>query len=352
MSKFDALDLLTGLLEHYSPSGEEAAAADFLVSQMQALGFTAQVDACGNPAGWLGEGERELLLLGHIDTVPGVIPVRRDGDRLDGRGAVDAKGPLACFVSAAALASIGDGWRVTVIGAVGEEADSRGARFLLDRQPPQLVMIGEPSGWSRLALGYKGSAWLNYRVQLPLAHTAAAAASACETAVAFWNALVGLAHQHNQDEAKVFDQLTPTLRAMRSASDGFSETAELHIGARLPLSLPPERFYQLAVECARQSDRAVLEMVESIPAFRGEKNSLLVRAFLGAVRQNGGQPSFTYKSGTSDMNLVGPAWGCPIAAYGPGDSSLDHTPEEHILVSEYLAGVQVMRRVIETITHA
>ena len=52
------------------------------------------------------------------------------------------------------------------------------------------------------------------------------------------------------------------------------------------------------------------------------------------------------------MNLVGPAWGCPIAAYGPGDSSLDHTPEEHILVSKYLAGVQVMRRVIETITHA
>ena len=40
------------------------------------------------------------MLLGHIDTVPGRVPVRREGGRLYGRGAVDAKGPLACFVAA------------------------------------------------------------------------------------------------------------------------------------------------------------------------------------------------------------------------------------------------------------
>jgi LysW-gamma-L-lysine carboxypeptidase len=42
------------------------------------------------------------------------------------------------------------------------------------------------------------------------------------------------------------------------------------------------------------------------------------------------------------MNLAAPAWGCPALAYGPGDSSLDHTPQEHILVEEYLKAVDVL----------
>ena len=39
------------------------------------------------------------------------------------------------------------------------------------------------------------------------------------------------------------------------------------------------------------------------------------------------------------MNVVGPAWGCPILAYGPGDSRLDHTPEEHVEIEEWRLGV-------------
>jgi LysW-gamma-L-lysine carboxypeptidase len=42
------------------------------------------------------------------------------------------------------------------------------------------------------------------------------------------------------------------------------------------------------------------------------------------------------------MNVVAPLWGTPILAYGPGDSALDHTPDEHILISEYLKAVDVL----------
>jgi acetylornithine deacetylase (EC 3.5.1.16)/N2-acetyl-L-lysine deacetylase (EC 3.5.1.-) len=42
------------------------------------------------------------------------------------------------------------------------------------------------------------------------------------------------------------------------------------------------------------------------------------------------------------MNVVAPAWGTPIVAYGPGDSALDHTPDEHILVPEYRRAVAVL----------
>jgi LysW-gamma-L-lysine carboxypeptidase len=34
-------------------------------------------------------------------------------------------------------------------------------------------------------------------------------------------------------------------------------------------------------------------------------------------------------------------------AYGPGDSSLDHTPHEHILISEYQRAVKILAQVLQ-----
>jgi acetylornithine deacetylase/succinyl-diaminopimelate desuccinylase-like protein len=81
-------------------------------------------------------------------------------------------------------------------------------------------------------------------------------------------------------------------------------------------------------------------------AFRAEKNTPLVRAFLAAIRDKGGRPRFVLKTGTSDMNVVGPIWGCPICSYGPGDSALDHTPDERISLSEYLQSVGILKAVL------
>ena len=89
------VELLRGLLTRYSPTGREAGAAIYLVEGMQRLGFDAWVDPAGNAVGTRGEGPREIVLLGHIDTVPGRIRVAQRAGALYGRGAVDAKGPLA-----------------------------------------------------------------------------------------------------------------------------------------------------------------------------------------------------------------------------------------------------------------
>ena len=53
------------------------------------------------------------------------------------------------------------------------------------------------------------------------------------------------------------------------------------------------------------------------------------------------KPKFKKKTGSADMNILA-EWGCPIVAYGPGDSSLDHTSEEHILVSEYEKSISIL----------
>lgn len=343
----DPVETLIGLLSHYSPTGQEAGAVQYLVGSMQAAGLEAWVDEAGNAVGAAGRGDETVVLLGHIDTVPGEITVSRDGDRLNGRGAVDAKGPLAAF--AAAVAAVQDqlvSKRVVVIGAVGEEGDSRGAHFVKHRYRPSCTIIGEPSSWERVTLGYKGSAWFDYRVRRALAHTAAQDESACEAAVAFWNRVTGWASERNAGTGRVFEQVSPTLRGMESGSDGFYESAGLRFGLRLPPGLAVAEAAGALRGLAVDADVA---LIDGVPAYRAEKNTPLVRAFLAAIRQVGGTPSFSVKTGTSDMNVVAPLWGTPILAYGPGDSALDHTPDEHILIPEYLRAVEVLSRVLVTV---
>jgi [amino group carrier protein]-lysine/ornithine hydrolase len=89
---------------------------------------------------------------------------------------------------------------------------------------------------------------------------------------------------------------------------------------------------------------------DGIPAYKTEKNNPLARNLIASIRKNGGKPGYKLKTGTSDMNVVGPVWNCPIVAYGPGDSSLDHTPEEHVSITEYEQGIQVLADALFGIT--
>jgi [amino group carrier protein]-lysine/ornithine hydrolase len=353
-------ETLFNLVKIYSPSGSEAAAVRYLVNRMKALHYTqAFADAAGNAVGVMGDGARQMVLLGHIDTVPGEIRVRvessapgsPDSSRivLYGRGSVDAKGPLAAFVDAAAGCGALPGWQIIVIGAVGEEQDSPGALHIVTLYHPEAAIIGEPSGWERVTLGYKGSAWATVTVRRSLAHTAGQGESACEAVVRAWETIVEKAAAINHGREKNFERLQLSLRGMDSGGDGFEEWASLRVGGRLPPDLPPAKWYEaLAVDAQLASipGISIQPVGFPIPAWQGEKNNGLVRAFLAGIRAAGGQPGFLLKSGTADLNIVAPAWGCPALAYGPGDAALDHTPAEHIVLAEYLKGVEVLKTVL------
>jgi LysW-gamma-L-lysine carboxypeptidase len=40
-----------------------------------------------------------------------------------------------------------------------------------------------------------------------------------------------------------------------------------------------------------------------------------------------------------------------MATYGPGDSSLDHADDEHIVLSDYLRGIDVLAIAISELAH-
>ena len=68
--------------------------------------------------------------------------MRAENGVLFGRGSVDAKGPLACFVDTVAKVGAKDGWQFVVIGAVEEERDSEGARFIVNQYKPDFAVFG------------------------------------------------------------------------------------------------------------------------------------------------------------------------------------------------------------------
>jgi LysW-gamma-L-lysine carboxypeptidase len=338
------IELLRGLVAIPSVSGQEADAVAYLCREMAARGFTTRSDAAGNAIGTIGSGERSIVLLGHIDTVPGDIPVRIEHGVLHGRGAVDAKGPLATFVAAAhAAAATGAKVTITVVGAVGEETiGSPGAQAVATWPAPDYCIIGEPSGWDAVCLGYRGTLSLTYRLRQPCRHTAGPGESVAERAITFWNALAEDIAAMN-GEAAGFNALGLSLRGMWTDSDGLYDEARLSIGLRLPPGIDVAQLQHRIEELASPAE--IIEHGRQ-EGYQTDKRAPLIPPFLRAIRAAGGTPRFTRKLGTSDMTVVGPAWRCPIVAYGPGDAALDHTPEERIALDDYLRAIRVLTDVL------
>ncbi|WP_244901747.1 M20/M25/M40 family metallo-hydrolase [Streptomyces europaeiscabiei] len=323
------LGLLTRVACVPSVSRDEAELAAYLAEWCRERGIDAQVDEAGNLVATRGDGPRRLLLLGHLDTVPHHWPAEwRDGE-LWARGSVDAKGSLANFLEVLAHADIPEDGRLCVVGAVEEEiSSSKGAFHVRDRYPADAVVIGEPSGSGTLTLGYFGLFKLRVTASVPSGHSA------------------------GMDAVSAPDHLIDVLGRIRAAvlaeaPDALSAVIDVQVenGRKrstatgiLNFRVPPEADVEAltAAALAHVRDDVRVEVLRATPGHAGGRSSALVKVFTRAFAQAGIRPRFVVKKGTSDMNTLATTWhDVPMVAYGPGDSSLDHTDEERIDPMEY-----------------
>ena len=354
-----AVRLLTNLLGIYSPSGKEEDIANFLAGEMKKLGFQVGVDAIGNVIGVVGEGEPTIFLCGHMDTVAGYVPLRVEEGKIYARGAVDAKGPLAAMVMAAAQVAKEPGFKgkVLVASVVEEEATSRGVRYLIHEGiEADYAIFGEPSGVENITIGYKGQIQLKVTLKTQTGHSSTPwlYENALEKAYEVWEQIKN-SYPPVEKQESPFQAVTACLTKISGgrANSVIPFESEIHIDIRIPPQFTSTLVFQeiqkvVAQYQANNPKVGVKATVEdSVEPFEVNKSSPLVHALSASVRKVLSKPAtLLRKTGTGDMNILGKAMNLLIVTYGPGDSHLDHTLDEHIIISEYLDSIQIYKETI------
>ncbi len=351
--------LLTSMLEIYSPSGKEEEISRFLSEELEYLGFSVHRDDVGNVIGEVGEGEPVILLCGHMDTVEGIIPVRIEDGKLYGRGAVDAKGPLAAMIVAASIV-VKNGFpgKILVVGVVDEEKGGTGIQHFVESGiHPDFAIFGEPSGLGKVVFGYKGILTVKINVETPSGHSAAPwlFENAIEKAMEFWRQIQKL-HLREEKLKSRFYSITCCLTKIKGGNISASfipSKCEIHVQLRIPPQLSPEQVFdevKRKIERYKATNPKVTVKVEKVDvarAFEADRRSVIVRALAWGIRKTTlNYASFSRKTGTGDMNVLGNVLKIPVVTYGPGDSRLDHTPNEHIDIKEYLTSIEILKKAL------
>jgi len=338
MSLPEAARLLADLVAIPSPTGHEESAARMFVDSLPRFGWSsAHIDGAGNVVATRGSGDNELVLLSHIDTVLGGPKVVIEPGRIQGRGSVDAKGPCCAMAVAGGSVPIPPGWRVTLVGAVGEEVDSRGARFRMPLHSPAACVIGEPTGSDGVALSYRGRVFFSFEAEDGGLHRSGSPGPMTDAVMATAS-LVGI--------TKNMEGYTTSVVEMEGLEAG-TRYGRIAVDLRVPIGAVQDDV-ELMLEETAAAFGVKLRIIEYVPPYGVPKTDRVIRAFRNAIREAGMKARVLAKQGTCDFNVLSP-WGCPMAAYGPGDSKYDHSSNEQIPVAEFLRGVEVLKLAIPRI---
>ena len=355
------VDLLTEMLRLYSPSGEETHIAEYLAGELRKHKFEVSLDKVGNVIGTRGNGSPTILLCGHMDTVPGEIEVKLEGDHLFGRGAVDAKAPLASMIMGASKIQEPNG-KIILACLVDEEGQGKGVRQLIeDEIQTDYAIFGEPSRSWNVTIGYKGSLHLQLKCTTSTGHSSAPWLSdnAIEKVYEIWREIREKHFQEENTESR-FYSITSCLTKISGGESSSIIPSEctIYIDMRTPPQLSPEKIFsrlkRIVDEFNEEAEDTKIELrcLGSVPAYESDKRSILVRSLTYAIRKISKQaPTLLRKTGTGDMNELGATMNIPMVSYGPGDSHLDHTNQENISLLEYQEAIKVYQEAIPRLFH-
>ncbi|MWG35198.1 M20/M25/M40 family metallo-hydrolase [Halomarina oriensis] len=367
-SAFDLLDFherAVRTASHESPD----AMRDLVVETLTDAGHPPDVDDAGNVVVSRGTGEHHIVLNTHLDTVPPHVPFERvgeppnaegdapsdpEGDVVLGRGACDAKGPLAALLDA--FLHVDPPGRLTLALTPDEETTSAGAHALdLDGD---CYVVGEPTDLA-VCTAAKGRFEGTVTVEGAAAHAAhpedGVNATAAMEAVLAALRTFDAEHGPGTHEQLGAPTLTPTVLAGGEAANQLPERATVTVDRR---SVPPETAtgYERAlnehleahVAAGPVPDAAVAFGLTERPtpfldAFATPTDHSLVRTF----EEAGAGDSRPFTAAT-EASYFAPA---PVVVFGPGVLVDDvgpvaHARREYVRRSDVERAAAILRTVL------
>ncbi len=343
-------ELLLSLVRTPSLSGEEEEAAKALFSWARETGLDVHMDETRVKIEVRGkeEGGPFLLFASHLDTVPA-----RDGwsvdpfsgmikhDRIFGRGAVDAKGPLSAMANAlhrikkssrlkrgrlALLATYSEETRDSTMGRALERLGAR----------PDAAVVGEPTGL-KPCTAQKGLLLLEITWEGTEAHAAWADAEENSILKASRD-MAGLLSLHLGRPHPLLGKVTvtPTViqaGASRNTTPGYCRCV---VDVRTTPNWKNEEILERLGGCLEHGEIRVLS--DRIKATETPRGSRILEACRKVVpgAEPFGSPTASDWIFMKDLDCV---------KFGPGDSRLSHKPDEHLSLKEYKDSIVLYEKI-------
>jgi acetylornithine deacetylase/succinyl-diaminopimelate desuccinylase len=378
-----ALDIARDLVAIPSVTGGEAEIARHLERLLSALGCSVSLHQAAENrfnlyATYGGDPEARpgILFHGHLDTVPPhgmeepFVPRVEDG-QLFGRGSVDQKGGIAATVAAVG-GIIASGRRLSkpvgIVFVIDEESEHRGSMALKAMGVDAgFGIVTEPTGL-RLGIGCKGTAPILVRIKGKAAH-------GCRPWLGENAVLAGMEVTRMLMQMELPTQDIPGIGEAKGtlnlgkieggrAYNIVADACEIWFDRRLVMgetqadaleqfrkvigSYPARPGVSVTAEIARPDwNWEPIKRRGLMPALTDMGDTalgLVKEAHKAAI---GTDPVLFFTDGYQEMDFLVNDLGINAVQYGPGDSSLCHTDNEHLDIAQLDSCARVYQHMIE-----
>lgn len=360
----DSIETLRELVSIDSIFPNENRLAIYLEKRLQESGFeTERIEVCEgrfNVVGKRGEGEKPILLYGHMDTVPvygewrsDPFTLREDGDRLYGLGAYDMKAGVAAILSA--CCAVDESVPIKVAFGVDEENDSDGGWAIVRSgffDDAKIAIVPEINDSlcrtdvsNAIMLGRRGRTEYLFEVPGVSAHAADIKAGVNATSEAAKLAI----ELDRMNERFVEEGFRPAQSQFIRELMGKATSLSLAENAYLVLDrhmLKPDDSQSVLEQLREEVDKMYSRGVFSdtgerrvkvsikkrdspyLQAYETDRENEDVQRLSKIVRERVAEPVYTYGMSTADECVIA-STGVPVVSYAPvGDRA--HKPDEWV----------------------